>query len=121
MAEKKFWKLSPHLPVKDVKETINWYKENLGFGEEWFYGDPVTDGGCRRDEMRVIFGIGSQPFQPLKDISLILFVSNIEEVYKEMRERGLTVLSPLQTYDYGSKEFSITDCNGYMLRFAENV
>jgi len=25
MAEKKFWKLSPHLPVKDVVETVEWY------------------------------------------------------------------------------------------------
>jgi hypothetical protein len=42
MKEKKFWKLTPHLPVKDVIETVEWYKENLGFGEEWFYGDPIT-------------------------------------------------------------------------------
>ncbi len=45
MNEKKFWKVSPHLPVKDVRETVEWYKQNLGFGEEWFYGNPITDGG----------------------------------------------------------------------------
>jgi uncharacterized glyoxalase superfamily protein PhnB len=120
MKEKKFWKLSPHLPVKDVEETVKWYKENLGFEEEWFYGDPVTDGGCRRDEMRVLFGIGSSPYQTPRDLSLILFVDNVEEVYAEIQERGLAIVSPLKTYDYGIKEFSIIDCNGYLLRFSES-
>ncbi len=121
MKEKKFRKLSPHLPVRDVKETIEWYKQRLGFGEEWFYGDPVTDGGCRRDEMRVLFGVSSSPFETPRDISLILFVDNIEEVYAEMQQRGLSISSPLTTYDYDIKEFSIIDCNGYLLRFAESV
>ncbi len=121
MKEKKFWKLTPHLPVRDVEETVQWYKENLGFGEEWFYGNPVTDGGCRRDEMRVLFGKGASPFQPPKEISLILFVDNVEEVYVEMQQKGLTITSPLRTYDYGIKEFSIMDCNGYYLRFSESV
>jgi uncharacterized glyoxalase superfamily protein PhnB len=121
MKEKKFWKLSPHLPVKDVEATVKWYKENLGFGEEWFYGNPVTDGGCRRDEMRVLFGTGSSPYQTPKDISLILFVDNVEEVYAEIQQRGLAVFSPLKAYDYGIKEFSIIDCNGYMLRFSESI
>jgi catechol 2,3-dioxygenase-like lactoylglutathione lyase family enzyme len=121
MKAKKFWKLSPHLPVRDVEETVKWYKENLGFEEEWFYGNPVTDGGCRRDEMRMIFGLGSSPFELPKDISLILFVENVEEVYAEIQQRRLFIFSPLKTYDYGIKEFSIFDCNGYLLRLSESV
>jgi hypothetical protein len=120
MLEKKFWKLTPHLAVPDVRVAVEWYKQNLGFGEEWFYGDPLTDGGCRRDEMRVIFGIAN-PFEAPKDFSLILFVSGIEEILDEVSKKGLPVLSPLRTYDYGIKEFTIRDCNGYLLRFAENV
>jgi uncharacterized glyoxalase superfamily protein PhnB len=99
MAEKKFWKLSPHLPVKDVVETVEWYKQNLGFGEEWFYGNPPTDGGCRRDEMRVLFGIASLPIQSLRHLSLILFVSNVEEVYDEIKKRGHKIIKEIQTYD----------------------
>ena len=121
MKEKKFWRISPHLPVENVRLTIDWYKANLGFGEEWFYGDPVTDGGCRRDEMRLLFGKTSGPFKPLKDISLILFVSNVDEVYEEVKQRGLQIIKEIQTYDYGMREFAILDCNGYMLRFSESV
>ena len=121
MKEKKFWKLTPHLPVKDVVETVEWYKQNLGFGEEWYYGNPITDGGCRRDEVRVLFGVSSGPFQPLENISLILFVSNVDEVYNEIKGKGHRIIKEIQTYDYGIREFAIFDCNGYMLRFSESV
>jgi uncharacterized glyoxalase superfamily protein PhnB len=119
MKEKKFWKVTPHLPVNNVEQTIEWYKANLGFGGEWYYGNPVTDGGCKRDEMRLLFGIGSQPIKPLKDISLILFVSDVDEVYAEIKQRGHKIIKEIQTYDYGMREFAILDCNGYMLRFSE--
>jgi uncharacterized glyoxalase superfamily protein PhnB len=121
MSEKKFWKVSPHLPVKDVAETVAWYKEHLGFGEEWYYGDPVTDGGCRRDEMRFLFGKSPEPFKPLVDLNLILFVSDIDAIYAEIKDRGLQIVKELQTYDYGMREFAILDCNDYLLRFSESI
>ena len=121
MKEKKFYKVSPHLPVNDVKETVQWYKENLGFTDEWYYGDPNTDGGCRRDELRILFGRHSGPLHSPNELSLLFFVSNIEAVYQEMLERKLEIVSPLQTYDYGMKEFAIRDNNGYYIRLSESV
>src|SRR5438067_1006517 len=111
MKEKKFCKLTPHLPVKDVKETIEWYKQNLGFINEWYYGDPVTDGGCNRDELRILFGKPSTPFETPHDLSLIFFVSNVEAVYEEIQQRSLKILDPLRQHDYGIKEFAIADIN----------
>ena len=43
----------PFLPVRDLKETINYYRDVLGFYEEWFWED--TDGGIRRDDLRLLF------------------------------------------------------------------
>jgi uncharacterized glyoxalase superfamily protein PhnB len=117
----KFWKIVPHLPVKDLQETIAFYKDRLGFTEEWFYGDPPTDGGCRRDELRMLFGKASGPLTGIGDLSLVLFVTDVESVYEEMKQRGIKILQPLALYDYGIKEFAIQDCNGYMLRFAESI
>lgn len=120
MPEKKFWKISPHIPVPDVIATVNWYKEKLGFSEEWYWGDPVTDGGCRRDELRVLFGKSMAPFDAPGEISFILFVTNLDAVYEEVQANGLAVFLPLKVHDYGGREFSIRDCNGYLLRFAES-
>ena len=121
MSEKKFWKVSPHIPVKDVEETVDWYKKNLGFAEEWYYGNPVTDGGCKRDELRLLFGKVEGVFEKPKELSLIFFVSAVDEVYEEVVAKGIEITLPIATYDYGIREFSIIDLNGYPIRFAEAV
>ena len=121
MSEKKFWKVSPHIPVKDVEETVEWYKKNLGFTEEWYYGNPVTDGGCKRDELRLLFGKVEGVFEKPKELSLIFFVSAVDEVYDEIVAKGIEITLPIATYDYGIREFSIIDLNGYPIRFAEAV
>jgi len=121
MSEKKFWKVSPHIPVNDVEETVEWYKKNLGFTEEWYYGSPVTDGGCKRDELRLLFGKVEGVFEKPKELSLIFFVSAVDEVYEEVVAKGIEITLPIATYDYGIREFSIIDLNGYPIRFAEAV
>jgi uncharacterized glyoxalase superfamily protein PhnB len=121
MREKKFFHVAPHIPVADVAETVEWYKQHLNFSEEWYWGDPVTDGGCKRDELRILFGKCSQPIHVPKEMSLLFFVSEVEAVYEEMLQKNLKILMPLKQYDYGIKEFAIEDINGYMVRFAENV
>ncbi len=39
MAAKKFIRNTPPLPVKDLRQTINYYRDTLGFTDEWVFGD----------------------------------------------------------------------------------
>ena len=59
MKAKKFIRSNPHLPVKNLRQTLDYYQETLGFYDEWTWpdknGNPI-DGGIRRDEMRLLFG-----------------------------------------------------------------
>jgi uncharacterized glyoxalase superfamily protein PhnB len=121
MQEKKFWKIVPHLPVSNLRETINFYKDSLGFSEEWVYGDPPTDGACRRDELRMLFWERGEAFIKQHDLSLVLFVTNVDAVYAEIKQKGLPVYQEIKTHHYGIREFAVLDCNGYMLRFSETV
>jgi catechol 2,3-dioxygenase-like lactoylglutathione lyase family enzyme len=41
----KFHRYAPHLPVKNLRETLDYYRDVLGFYEEWTYGD--RDGGIK--------------------------------------------------------------------------
>ena len=59
MKDKKFIRSGPHLPVKNLQETLDYYHNKLGFYEEWTWADKdgkITDGGIRRDDMRLLFG-----------------------------------------------------------------
>jgi hypothetical protein len=43
MSAMKFIKSAPHLTVKDLKQTIIYYRDTLGFMDEWIFGE--KDGG----------------------------------------------------------------------------
>lgn len=85
-------KLTPNLMVKDVKKTVDFYKNNFGF--ELVMAVPETQDG------------------------ILTEVENHEELYNTLKEK-VEVVKELFTTWYGMKEFYICDNNGYVLCFAE--
>ena len=120
MAHATLQKIVPSLPVNNVKETIDYYCNKLGFAHQWFYGDPVEEGGCRRDEIHLMFLQDADQALLCKGLNLLFFVHKIETLFDELTTKGVIISSPIQNYEHGMREFAVTDCNGYTLRFAEN-
>jgi hypothetical protein len=121
--EMKFIRSAAHLPVTNLHQTLNYYREKLGFYEEWTLGD--KDGGIRRDDLRMLFAAdpefalrvnsGSQRFP------LIWFVRDIDQIYEEFSDRKIDFASPLQVHPYKMREFSSIDINGYYIRVSERI
>lgn len=118
MAHATLQKVVPALPVKNVMDTVNYYCKKLGFAHEWFYGEPPEEGGCRRDEIHVMFIQDDNASS--NSISLLFFVHHIQKLFDELAQKDVTIARPLEEFENGLREFAITDCNGYNLRFAEN-
>jgi uncharacterized glyoxalase superfamily protein PhnB len=123
MKTKKFTRSNPHLPVIDLRQTLDYYRDTLGFYDEWTEGK--IDGGIRRDDMRMIFGEDPEHTRQINSntsrLNLMWFVDNIDEVYEEYQERGIEIVNPLTTYSYGLREFAFIDINGYYIRVAEGT
>jgi uncharacterized glyoxalase superfamily protein PhnB len=123
MKTKKFIRSSPHLPVKDLKQTLDYYRETLGFYDEWTEGD--KDGGIRRDDMRLLFGEDAGFTAAINNtkhrLPLMWFVDNIDSVYAELHERNVEIADGLKTHPYGLREFAFIDINGYYIRVAEGI
>jgi len=123
MKTKKFHRSATHLPVINLRETLDYYRDTLGFYEEWTEGK--TDGGIRRDEMRMLFGEDASYARKINSdgayFNLLWFVDNIDEIYSEFQKRSIEIISPLTVYPYGLREFSFIDINGYCIRIAEGV
>ncbi|KAA0180384.1 bleomycin resistance family protein [Cupriavidus gilardii] len=47
-------------------------------------------------------------------------VSELDDLYALVRDK-VEVAWPLQNMGYGSREFGLTDCNGYLLAFQERA
>ena len=107
----------------DIEESIEFYT-SLGFELDFRFQDFYA--GIR---------VGDQPFH-LKLVDdkdpAIEYVSkgdhfhlyfptdDAESKAAELRKKGITPRSGINTTEWGSKEFSITDNQGHILYFAEN-
>ena len=128
MKEKKFIRSGTHLPVKNLRETLDYYRDRLGFYDEWTWPDKngkISDGGIRRDDMRLLFGEDPE-FTKLmnsenKRLPLLWFVDNIEAVFAEFKGKDIEIADNLKTHPYGLREFAFIDVNGYYIRLAENA
>jgi uncharacterized glyoxalase superfamily protein PhnB len=120
--------LSPNIYVQDVQGTIQFYSK-LGFktvmtvpenSEEPVWA-MMQNGG-----VTIMFESFTSIEGRLPEISRnqggsLLFyikVQNIQAVYESLKDE-VTVLHGLQKTFYGATEFTIKDCNGYVLTFAD--
>ena len=117
----KFIRNTPHLPVKDLLETLDYYRELLGFTGEWTMG---KDGGISRDDMHLLFAEDKE-FTLIVNIEkrrlpLVWFVEDIKAVYKEFKDKGIHLADDLRKHPYGLWEFAFIDINGYYIRISGN-
>jgi uncharacterized glyoxalase superfamily protein PhnB len=128
MEEAPMESLSPNLFVKNITETIEFYK-TLGFNLVM----TVPETG---DLVWAMMTCGSvsfmfQTFASLGDTlpgvsrtgggSLLLYIKlkNIRTFFDNVKDR-VTVIQGLEKTFYGATEFSIRDNNGFLLTFAED-
>lgn len=134
-------KLTPNLMVQDVKKSVKFYTDVLGFtldmavaknsqeietkideSKEYVYAM------VRRDEVFFMImekEIFSEDLPVLKgreigaSLSLYIDVDNIDEIYDSLKGK-VEMSKDLHTTWYGMQEFYIKDCDGYILGFAQS-
>jgi len=122
--------LSPNLFVKDITQTITFYKQ-LGFQltmtvpaeDEEFVWAMMTNGS-----VTFMFQTFASLAEDLPEISRndggsLLFYVNTTGLlvfFEEIKDK-VTVLKGLEKTFYGATEFSILDNNGFVLTFAEDI
>ena len=123
--------LVPNLMVEDVNYTIEYYQDVLDF--ELDQTVPETGqfiwASMKCGNVEIMFQSRenlTEEVPVLKDkeiggsLTFYIRMENIEELYARTRDK-VTIVQDLHTTFYGMREFSIQDCNGYILAFAESV
>ena len=121
--------LSPNLFVKDMNETISFYKL-LGFTLAMTVPDDGTEfvwAMMMKGNVTMMFQTFVSLGDELPEInrqdggSLLLYIKlkGIRKFFEEIKEK-VTVLKSLEKTFYGATEFSIRDNNNYVLTFAED-
>jgi uncharacterized glyoxalase superfamily protein PhnB len=117
--------LSPTLAVRDIKETIEFYRNSLGFKMGMVFPDANNPeyADFSKDGMVLMFipaknlGIGSEDTLGIGVNLYMQIDGDIDEYYDELKKRGVKIAVDIKDEPYGIRDFTIEDVNGYQLTF----
>ncbi len=117
--------ISPLLAVRNMKATIAFYTNSLGFKTGMAFPDainpeyvdlskdgmvlmciPAENHGISHEEK---FGIGVYLYMQID--------GDIDEYYEELKGRGVKIVVDIKEEPYGVRDFTVEDIDGYQLNF----
>jgi uncharacterized glyoxalase superfamily protein PhnB len=126
-------KMTPLLQVFDMKVSVAYYRDTLGFTvvntyepEGHFYWASLELGNAAL-MLNAAFEDNNRPekmaparIQGHGDIELYFEVKDVQAVYDRLKKKGVSVKEPVNTH-YNTREIRLTDPDGYKLRFYQEM
>ena len=102
------------MPVKNTKETAQYYKDYLGFSIDILWENPnyacVSRGG-------ISIELGEGRPNHVGSGACVIQVSDVDAIYDEFSAQGVTFVGDFSERNYGSKDFRVRDNDGNLLIF----
>lgn len=117
--------LAPILETTDLKESIAFYIEVLGFQCDGIHpnGEDPVWASLRRGGANVMLSARnahSGVENPTMTGSLYLYPDNVDAVWEELKDKT-RVAYGIEDFDYGMREFAVYDHDGYLLQFGQDM
>ena len=107
---------SPVLPCKDVNETVEYYRDKLGFDKTWTHEDIY--GGAYNGSSEFHFQKTQSEIHP---VMVYCFVDNADAVYEFLKSNNVEILVPPEDQVFGLRDFNFKDLNGNIICFASEI
>jgi uncharacterized glyoxalase superfamily protein PhnB len=121
----KFKQSVPVIASADVRKTIDFYANVLGFQEHFVYGEPPVYAGIKRDDALLYIGHDPILVQRLKDGGLhpdvFLWVEGVDELYQEHKAKGAKIVEEIADRPWDARQYVIEDPSGYYLKIAQPI
>jgi uncharacterized glyoxalase superfamily protein PhnB len=117
--------IAPILAVKDLDASLAFYSEKLGFEKVI-----VMEGADGKNSFAFVgmgeqiqFGLSAQPAPAPLGSGVVFMIYppeevNLDQLYADMRSRGVAIEQPLRDDYWGDRTFSVKDADGYYLTFS---
>ncbi|RAI99762.1 putative glyoxalase superfamily protein PhnB [Chitinophaga skermanii] len=119
--------LTPMFFVRDIRASVKYYTEVLGFeclnimtrceGGEAFWAS------LRRGKVDIMFRLKNSVMKeeaPQYTGSFYIYVDNVDEVWEELKTKA-NILYDIEDFEHQMREFAITDPDGYVFNFGEDI
>ena len=121
--------LSPTLAVRDMKKTIDFYTNSLGFKLGMTFPSPDNPeyADLSKDGMVLMFlptaNIGISSNEKLGvGVNLYMQIDgDIDEYYDELKKKGVKITEDIKDEPYGIRDFTVEDVDGYLLTFNKEL
>jgi GNAT superfamily N-acetyltransferase/uncharacterized glyoxalase superfamily protein PhnB len=108
----------PILYSENVRRSLDYYTQVLGFGSKWEWDDPPTFGGVSKDLVEIFF---CEKGQGHPGTWLSVMVDNVDEFYEKVKAKGALIRSVPENKDWGIREMLVEDPDGHILRFGQSI
>ncbi len=105
------------MTVKNVAQSMPYYRDKLGFDIAFEYGKPTFYVGlCSGDVSLHLVEASKTPRQPGHG-AVAIFVDDVDALHADLVKRGAKVLNEPKDQDYGLRDFNVADLDGNMIFF----
>jgi len=111
-------RIAPELPVSDVRRSLRYYEEKLGFRVV----STMPDGDyaiVQRDDVAVHL-FRADAHSELS-VSIHIFTEDLDELHAELQERGAHLKTAIKRQPWGNRDFRVNDDAGNEIKFTEPV
>ncbi len=118
--------------VKDVKLSIDFYSNQLGFTIDYVGEGPKFSILSRGNFSVMLRQLSNDKYIRPNRIPFVksgwhtngieawdayIWVADVDQLYYEFKSKGVTIIKPIQDTEYGNRDFEIEDIDGYILCF----
>jgi catechol 2,3-dioxygenase-like lactoylglutathione lyase family enzyme len=107
----------PIFGITNLKASLAYYRDVLGFKVDWDWGDPPDFASVTRSGLTLFVGVSSDPGHG----GLWTFAGDVDALYAELKRRGARIKVPPTDMPWGNRELHVLDLDGNLLRFAGPV
>lgn len=109
------------LPVTDMPRSRRFYHELLGFSVDFEWQEPPTYAVLTAgDSVSLHLALADDPREVERRRAVVyVFVHDVDALHRALADAGVEIHSPLETMEYGMREFEVVDPDGHRLVLAQ--
>ena len=115
----------PVIATADIRSTVDYYINVLGFAEHFIYGDPPVYAAVSRDGVLLYINHDDEMAATLKDSRLhpdiFFWVQDVDKLFEEHKRRGARIVEEISDRAWDARQYVVEDPNGYRLKIAEPI
>jgi predicted enzyme related to lactoylglutathione lyase len=124
------WSIAPYFIVDDVVTTANYYRDQLGFHYDRFWGEPECFCMVKRNGIVIMLAQFEKTgvMRPNHVVDpeggawdAYIWIDDADALYAEFKSKGAKIARDVCDQPYGCRDFDVEDCNGYRLCFGQDL